>query len=156
MQSNEFDLYFEKFPYLKNHFLGIFSIDNLPQTIPFRKFLICNTDIASGKGIHWFCCVKTCTKFIELFDSLGFDVIKQNLFKTYCKFRTKKIVFNETGFQETTSDTCGKFCIYFIINRMYNLDTIFEDLLEDIFSDSNCSNNEKLVEKFCSEILKNS
>lgn len=152
MQSSDFNQYFDKFPFLKHHFLGIFSIDNLPKSIPLRKFLICNTDFSSGDGIHWFCFVKSNNNFIELFDSLGVTQTKKELIQNYCKFKTKKLIYNETQFQDSLSNTCGKFCIYFLIKRLFNFDTNFEDLLEDIFS-TNVNKNETNVNKFCSDIL---
>ena len=90
--------------------------------------------------------------YIELFDSLGIDEEKHSLITNYCKFRTKKIIFNEDQFQDSTSDSCGYFVLYFVFERMHNLDLSFEDLLEDIFNHNHIENEEK-VKQFCEEIL---
>jgi hypothetical protein len=58
MQSSDFEKYFDTFPQLKKHFKGIFSINTLPKSLKFRDFLICNTDISTGPGIHWFFILK--------------------------------------------------------------------------------------------------
>ena len=71
----------------------------------------------------------------------------------FCKFSTKKIVFNESAFQDSESDTCGKFALYFAIERMHNLDLSFEEILHDLF-EINISHNEEKVKKFCEFALK--
>lgn len=60
----------------------------------------------------------------------------------------KKLIYNECSFQDSNSDTCGKFVLYFAIERMHNLDLTFEEILEDLFEINNLKNEEK-VKKFC-------
>lgn len=81
------------------------------------------------------------------------DSDKKILIKTFCKFRVKEILFNESCFQDTFSDSCGYFVLYFAIQRMHNLDLSFEDILEDIF-ENDVKDNEKNVILFCENILK--
>jgi hypothetical protein len=52
MQGTDLIQYFDNYEELKKTFDGIFSIDTLPKTIKLRHFVICNTDIKSGKGIN--------------------------------------------------------------------------------------------------------
>jgi hypothetical protein len=52
MQGTDLIQYLEGYEELKKAFDGIFSIDTLPKTLKLRHFLICNTDIKSGKGIN--------------------------------------------------------------------------------------------------------
>ncbi len=117
MQGTEFSTYFEKFPELKKHFIGVFSIDTLPKTIKYRTFCICNTDTQNGSGKHWICFVKSNNFSVECFDSLGISSEKQNLLQQYCNFKARHLNFNITQFQKIDSITCGLFCIYFIIER---------------------------------------
>jgi hypothetical protein len=154
MQSSEFDNYFASFPNIKNHFLGVFSINTLPKLIKYRKFCICNTDVESGNGKHWICFVRSDKDTIELFDSLGVDKEKLDLITKYCKFNVKEIIYNETQFQTDFSETCGLFVIYFLIERIFNLDLSFEQLLHDIFYENKLTNEKKVIE-FCSEIIEN-
>ena len=51
MQGADLLQYFEGFNEVKKSFDGIFSIDTLPKTIKLRHFLICNTDVKSGRGL---------------------------------------------------------------------------------------------------------
>ena len=84
---------------------------------------------------------------------MGITNAKRISLQTYCNFRgVKELEFNETSFQTNESNSCGLFCIYYIIQRMHNLDLSFEELLEDIFDDKNEEINEESVRNFCSDI----
>ena len=67
MQGSEFYEYINLFPEFKKHFKGVFSIDTLPKSLGYRKFLICNTDFQSGDGKHWLCFFQTEKNAIEVF-----------------------------------------------------------------------------------------
>ena len=58
--------------------------------------------------------------------------------------------FNENRFQSYRSDTCGEFCLYFLVERVLNDDIEFEDLLKEIFT-VNLKTNEDRVQKFIEE-----
>jgi hypothetical protein len=118
MQGSEFFEYIDKFPELKKHFAGIFSIDTLPKSLKYRTFCICNTDTQNGIGKHWICFLKSEKSNIECFDSLGISSEKKELLLKYCHFKSKHINFNITQFQKSDSITCGLFCVYFIIERL--------------------------------------
>ena len=117
MQGLEFQNYFEKFPQLRKHFVGVFSIDTLPKRLKFRTFCICNTDTQNGLGKHWICFIKTDKSRVECFDSLGVSSEKKKLLLDYCHFNSCHVKFNISQFQKSDSNTCGLFCIYFIIER---------------------------------------
>jgi hypothetical protein len=69
MQNSEIEQYFEKFPFLKKLFRGFYSINTLKTiSLRVRQFCICNTDVTTGPGIHWFCLVRTDKQTIECFD----------------------------------------------------------------------------------------
>jgi hypothetical protein len=153
MQGSDFEQYFVKFPFMKQHFLGVFSIDTLPKTIKHRHFCICNTDTSAESGQHWFCFIQNHSAEVECFDSLGINEEKKEKLMKYCSFRrTKELKFNITSFQSKDSDTCGLFTIYFLFERMHNLDLTFSDILEDIF-DENEVQNELKVKEFCKSII---
>ena len=153
MEGTEFQKYFNHFPYLLNYYRGTFAIDTLPKTLKTDQFLIFNNETSDKKGQHWLCLYKE-KKNLLCFDSIGIDGSKRILLEKYCKLKgIKEIIFNETQFQLTTSDTCGKFVIFFLIQKSYNKDLNFTDLLEDIF-DKNPSKNELLIEKFFEKVFK--
>ena len=149
MQGHEFYDYFHKTPILKKNFKGVFAINTIPKNLKYRHFCICNTDKNNGSGIHWFCFVRTSKETIECFDSLGVNDEKKQTLKSSCKFKgIKEMIFNETQFQSDVSDTCGLFSIYFIVERMFNLDLSFEEILSDIFDPENHLENENKVKEF--------
>jgi hypothetical protein len=121
MQGSEFQHYFEKFPELQKHFIGVFSIDTLPKTLKQRTFCICNTDTKNGIGKHWLCFVKTDKSSVECFDSLGISSEKKKLLSNFCHFNAKYVTFNETQFQRNDSSTCGLFCVYFLLERFVQI-----------------------------------
>ena len=153
MQGFQINEYFNSFPNLTKHYKGIFAIDTLPRIIKLRQFLICNTDLSSGSGAHWFCLLRTSKNTLECFDSLGITDDKKKNLELYCHVKgVKDIEFNETPFQLEHSDSCGLYCVYYIIKRMYNLDLDFEHLLEEIFDDKNKEENELVVKQFCDSV----
>ena len=92
-------------------------------------------------------------KKLLCFDSLGIDDIKKNLLEKYCKLKgITEIDFNETQFQLSTSATCGKFVIYFLIQKAYNKDLNFVDLLHDIF-EKDPLKNEVIIENFFNKMF---
>ena len=153
MEGTEFQKYIDHFPYLKKFFVGTFAIDTLPKALKNHCFLIFNSDKSDQKGQHWLCLYKE-KKTVFCFDSIGIDDHKKNLLLKYCNFKgITEINFNETQFQLSTSETCGRFVIYFLIHRNYNKDLLFTELLEDIF-DRNCFENEIKVKHFFEKVFK--
>jgi len=137
----------------KNYFIGVFSINTLPQKLSIPSFLICNYDIDTNPGSHWFCLFKTNQKFVECFDSLGVSPDKFMLLQKYCKWRCGSyITFNETQVQSNLTSTCGNFVLYFAFQRLHNLDLSFSDILNEIF-DLDIDNNEKRVVRFFEEVI---
>jgi len=152
MLSTEFFKIFESFPNFKASFLGCFSADNLPKKIKTNCFCIINTDISTGAGIHWYVIFRYSYRTLELFDSLGVDESKKDFIKQNLKISgVKEVEYNSTQFQKNDTDTCGHFVIYFIVNRLYNLDHSFHDLLEEIFN-KNLDINEEEVKNFYKDI----
>ena len=142
MQGFEFHEYLAKFPLLKKRCKGIFAIDTLPKFLKFRHFCICNTDVNSGLGQHWFCLLRNHHSDLECFDSLGVNNDKKENLKRFCHFRgIKEIHFNETQFQDNLSESCGKSTLYFIIERMHNLDLTFDEILEELFDPEDTKEN---------------
>ena len=150
MISSEFAQYFEKFPCALNHYLGVYALDDLPSIVPVRNFLIFNLSKKSEVGTHWVCLVRPEKHIIEVFDPLGTKFHKISNFLP--KQKKIKYVYNHKAFQEITSSTCGKFCIYFLVERMMNFDLSFKSVLIEIF-DTSDSINETIVTNFCNSIL---
>ena len=148
MESPEFSEKLSNFPEIKKYFEGIFSADNLPKKIKKNCFIICNTDVSTGPGKHWYCIVKLSSTILQCFDSLGIDNTKKNFIVSNLKQKgIEQIKFNVTQVQSSESDTCGLFVLYFLIQRYHNKDLSFNELMNEIFVLSQ-TENEKLVNNF--------
>lgn len=95
------------------------------------------------EGSHWFVVFNFDDTF-EVFDSLGGN---QSFITSNVPEFGKFLEFNSTAVQSKDSNICGKFCLYFIINRLENLDLHFDEILNIIFN-SNLNENEKKVNDF--------
>ena len=150
MFSNDFEPYFDG--HLNKYFLGVYPSDKIPKSIKIDHFLICNTGSSESDGVQWFCVYCPEKGYLEIFDSLGVDVLKKDIFKNHFKLRhVRKIKFNTTQVQSDSTQTCGKFCIYFIYQRLFNKDLSFNEILNEIFS-TDVDVNEKVVENFVSNL----
>ena len=148
MESPEFSEKLSNFPEIKKYFEGIFSADNLPKKIKKNCFIICNTDVSTGPGKHWYCIVKLSSTILQCFDSLGIDNTKKNFIVSNLRQKgIQQIKFNVTQVQSSESDTCGLFVLYFLIQRYHNKDLSFNELMNEIFVFSQ-TENEKLVNSF--------
>lgn len=153
MEGSEFSKYFNHFPSITHLFDGVYSIDTLPKTLKIRRFLICNTSLSSASGQHWFCLFRPERLIIECFDSLGFNQEKkQKLLGAIHFTEVKEVKINVTQVQELISDTCGKFCIFFILERLHNLDLDYDEFLNLTFVED-CKSNENKIEIFFSEMF---
>ena len=153
MESSEFAIYFKKFPIVNKLFDGTFSIDTIPITLKLHHFIICNTDLSSGLGKHWFCLLRRSRNEIECFDSLGITEEKKKVIIQAVKIRgIQKLLINSSPVQLPTTDTCGKFCVMFVLERLHNFDMDFDELLNAIFSDD-CSQNEQILANFFDDII---
>lgn len=151
MRGSEFKHYFEKISLVNPLFLKVTSIDEIPEEIKLKHFIICNLSPSNEPGSHWIVIVRSDYNTLEIFNSLGVSSLED--LKPYLKFKQQlELIFNEQPFQSKESTSCGFFCIYFSVQRILNFDMSFEHLLEDIFS-ANCEINEKKVVNFCSNLF---
>ena len=147
MISNEIIEFFNRYPHLKKYFLGIRNIDTLSKTVPINHFVICNTDLSSGPGKHWFVLFRYNQRELECFDSLGVGAERQAFLRSV-KFKSiRELNYNESPVQSVESSSCGQFCLFFIFERLHNLDFEFSDLINEIFTD-NLEKNEHVVTEF--------
>ena len=147
IQLNEF---FESLPNFKRFFLGVYSIDTCPKKVPLNHFLICNTDLSSGSGLHWFALFRFSRQDIECFDSLGVNEHKLEVLKLLNFKGVSNIIFNVTQVQANESASCGQFCLYFLFERLHNLDFSFHELMNELFV-TDLNKNEEEVQKFIND-----
>lgn len=150
MESSEFRPIFAKFSQTLNKlYKGSYSCDNTPNSLRNREFFIINTDSSAGLGRHWLCLVKISKQKVEIFNSLGTDDEAKQLYNNVCLKLpyVREAKFNLTQVQSSNTSTCGRFCIYFLIQRIFNFDIEFDELVNELFSDKTTENEER-VEQF--------
>lgn len=106
-------------------FHGVFSMDNLPNSVPRRPFLIIvNTQTHNLPGEHWKVVLIDEDKHGELFDSLALPV--SNVLIRWLNRFTVRWKTNRLSFQHPLSATCGAYVLYYLLNRLRvkNLDSI--------------------------------
>ena len=99
--------------------------------------------IAIGEGKHWFFLYKSHEEIFELFDSLGVD---EDYIRTFLPYNAI-YEFNSFPVQCDDSELCGRFVLYYLIWRFYNLDGEYEDVINELFT-VDCKENEDIVNKF--------
>lgn len=150
MNTSDFILYFEHSP-LKKYFAGVYPSDKIPKFLKVHNFFICNTDDSGNPGRHWYLIYKVNKAILECFDSLGIDDDKRKfLFSTFKSRGIRKLKYNMTKLQSQNTSTCGQFCVYYIVNRIHNLDLSFSEFLNEYFEIDE-DKNEQLVNRFWEE-----
>lgn len=144
MQTSEFQIFVDKFPCLKSHFLGVYSLDSIPKKMKSKTFLIFNDQTSTMPGRHWLGLVHTKGNQYNIFDSYG---VKIDSIKPYLKFKNPQFKYNIGKFQSSETSTCGLFALYFCINNLLNNYDDFSELLSSIFK-IKVEENEALVFSF--------
>lgn len=147
MQSNEFEIFIDKFPCVKKHWLGVFSLNTIPSSVPPTSCLVFNEEPDHLFGSHWIALVRTHGSEYQLFNSLG---CKFETIEPWLKFKKPIYSYNKEAFQLPTTNTCGLYCLYFIVHRMMSLELSYKELLSEIF-EINTEKNEHLVRTFWTE-----
>ena len=127
-------------PSLYERMQGIVNVTSLPNYIKKNCFIIVNKSTETRSG-HWFSIFHNGhTKSLEGFDPLGFD------FPFYQKYfpYNRKIIFNETRFQSLKSNRCGQFTVIFLMERLFNMDLSFFEVLSIMFTDKVLKNERKI------------
>ena len=104
----------QKYYQNKPRFNGVFSRDNLPNSIKNGAYVI-NLDEYHNIGTHWVALYVN-NKTIIYFDSFGAEHIPREIIKFIAR---KKIITNIYRIPAYDSIMCGYFCIGFI-NFMFN------------------------------------
>lgn len=151
VRGYEFKEYFSKIPIVNHHYLKVCSLDEIPNTLKVRQFIIVNLSKTVEPGNHWIIIFRSGKHIFEIFNSLGFTSLEVLL--PYFKPRLRvHVIFNEHQFQSSLTSTCGYFCIYFAIHRVLCYDQCFSHVLEECFDSSNTETNENKCIKFCSRL----
>ena len=132
------DFEIQEFYQNKPRFNGVFSRDNLPNTIKNGAYVI-NLDEYHHIGTHWVALYVN-NKTIIYFDYFGVEHIPKEIIKfigndqsSSAKARNKNIAINIYRIQAYNSIMCGYFCIGFI-NFMFNGNSLTDYTNTNLFS----------------------
>ena len=135
---------FEIQAYYQNEqrFNGVFSRDNLPNTIKSGAYVI-NLDEYYDIGTHWVALYVN-NKTAKYFDSFGVEHIPKEIMKF---IDNKKIITNIFRIQAYDSIMCGYFYIGFI-NFIFNGNSLTD--FTTIFSRNDLKENDDIILKYFS------
>ncbi len=125
-------------------FGGVFSADNI-QIGETPSFIVVNTDRVGLGGTHWVVMYLNETQS-EFFDSLGqAPTCYHKEWATLLAETSPQYAYNDVRLQDSMSQTCGHFCIYYILKRHHG--NSFNDIIER-FDDNLLQKNDRFVLKF--------
>lgn len=153
MLSSELNEIFSNHLNLKNLYDGTFSFDKVPKQLAVNHFIIINFSDSNQIGSHWFTVYRESRSCLQCFDSLGLTDDKvAKVTHLFAHFNLKEIIYNKSQLQKSDTISCGQYVLYFIFQRLMNLDLKFSHLLNEIFT-LDLEKNEKKVSSFYENII---
>lgn len=130
-------------------FIGIYSIDNLPDKISQNQCCIINLDNSYSSGTHW-TTVFIGQRFAEYYDSFG--LIADERIRNMMKTSGKPLIYSCSEVQPVNNNSilCGYYCCLYIILRNLGVDGL--DIL-DLFNQNGSKVNDKIVIKELKKLL---
>ena len=102
-------------PVLAPFMQGVFPSDKLPVI----KAYTANTDPHDQPGTHWVAMYFASPEESEFFDSYGFPPEMYGMEDYMIRNMT---LYNDLPLQELTSDVCGDYCLFYLLQRTRNMD----------------------------------
>ena len=141
MQTSDILNVIERFPLVKERFVGVFPCDLIPSKMDEMTCLIFNLSKSGEKGTHWSALIRNYNDksdgskrhIYEIFDPLSTNFYAIH---PYLKFKKPTYYFNSQAFQDPESSVCGLMSLYFLISRMHNIFEDYNTLLSEIFETS--------------------
>ena len=106
-------------PVLSPIMRGVYPSDKLPIMKTYPSCLIANTDPHDRPGTHWVAMYFVSPCESEFFDSYGFPPETYHMDGYILREET---YFNDKPMQGLTSDTCGDYCLFYLLHRARNVD----------------------------------
>jgi hypothetical protein len=107
----------------ENSYLGTYSSDNCPKLSP-NQAVIFNNKPRGFLGEHWLCYYKDDHGTLNYFDSYGIpiEVAAKNglIFHDVIEYLAteKAVKYSNVRLQSLLTQTCGQFCIYFLLQTL--------------------------------------
>ena len=110
----------------QDQFIGVYPVDMLPKTkVKQRPFCcIINSAPSSNQGEHWLAIYVDDTNRGEFFDSYGHAAEFYNhRLECFLKRNCNEHSYNLRELQSFWSETCGQFCLYWLLHRCRKIPT---------------------------------
>ena len=104
-------------------FKGVYPCDKLPMYNQLPLNIIINTDPSYKPGEHWVAVSINKDGKGTYFDSFGLPPLKEEIFNYLEEKSTQGWSYNKTALQNIVSQTCGHYCVLFIIFKCQGLST---------------------------------
>lgn len=114
MNSRQIENLLKNVSVTKNKFLGVFPSDKIPKSKKYPHCMVINTMREGTRGEHWIACFIPNSTTVEYFDSFG-ETPNDDISTYLNTFKHVKI--NKNQIQFPSADTCGHYCVYFIVSR---------------------------------------
>ena len=126
------------------NFHGVYAADTLPDTPQRGKSYIVNCDESHKSGSHWVAFYKPPNNaYPDYFDSFGFPPLNEYFYTFLKDYRF--FYYNNVTLQATSSNICGEYCIFYVIQRMRGLSTL--DIIS-VFDANNAHFNDDFIKKY--------
>lgn len=98
------------------NFIGVFPLDKMPKYLAAPANFIINTQTHNLPGEHWLAVSYQKGGHVFAFDSFGYyyPLLLQNYLQKLK--RTGSVSYNKIPFQDASEDTCGHYCIAYLIS----------------------------------------
>ena len=152
LRGFQFKTYFETEPVVSRFYEGVYSLDEIPKELPIRHFVVVNLSKKDEEGTHWIVICRSDPSIYEIFNSLGFETLGNLVPEYFAVSSDTDIIYNGHSFQMENTSTCGYFCVYFAVHRVFNYDMSFHSFLESFFDECQAVNEERVI-KFCQSLI---
>lgn len=117
MDTNQLIKFLKRDKYSKKYFCGVLPFNKLPiKKIKKPCSFIINSHDSTLPGEHWFAIYVPRRGKIEYFDSYGLKPTNDFVL-AFIKANKLPYIYNEKNIQAINSNTCGKYCVFYIYMR---------------------------------------
>ena len=130
-------------------FLGVFSIDHLPEKLPrLPVLLIVNTNPSNLPGQHWKAVFISRNGNGEVFDSLAAPISLK--LEQWMTRNTRRWISSKLTLQSPLSASCGGYVLYYVMTRLghKSLKACVKPFSRNVFD------NDEIVQLFYNAVLK--
>lgn len=130
MNSLELHRILSRDPYTARYFIGVFPSDKIPVIHLTPAALVVNNQDSRHRGEHWLALWVIDNQTIEFFDSMGLTPSAYGRDISAFVNQYPVVHWNKIRLQSFTSNVCGAYCVYYIVNRSkgFSLNIVIRNL----------------------------